>query len=93
MQLYTGNRDGQVEGVDLRDLGSFACQVGQECIGCSYCTTSFLFQLFVFSFSFDSHTNKIYAMTEAFFLVFVVNSSLLCSFTSSVCLYLKKKKS
>ena len=27
LQLYTGNRDGQVEAVDLRDMGSFACEV------------------------------------------------------------------
>ncbi|KAK7464533.1 hypothetical protein BaRGS_00037925 [Batillaria attramentaria] len=32
--LYTGNRDGQVEAIDLRDMASFAC-------GCSSCTMVF----------------------------------------------------
>ncbi|XP_076441840.1 uncharacterized protein LOC143280934 isoform X2 [Babylonia areolata] len=29
--LYTGNRDGKIEAIDLRDMGSFAC----ECVSCS----------------------------------------------------------
>ena len=27
VQLYTGNRDGQVEALDLREMGSFTCEV------------------------------------------------------------------
>ncbi|KAL8605920.1 hypothetical protein ACOMHN_065016 [Nucella lapillus] len=29
--LYTGNRDGEIEAIDLRDMGSFAC----ECLSCT----------------------------------------------------------
>lgn len=34
VQLYTGNRDGQVEALDLREMGSFSCEVSDLSVYC-----------------------------------------------------------